>query len=219
MVHIVDGVLSLPVLAAGTALAAGGVALGLRRVEAEAVPRIALLSAAFFVASLVHIPVGPASAHLLLTGLIGLVLGWAAFPALLVGLILQAAFFGFGGLTVLGVNTLNMAVPAVLCGALFGALVRRSAAGAAALWGAAAGGLGVALTAVMVALSLALSGQAFVVAAQLILAAHLPVLAVEALLTGAAVGLLRRVRPEMLTRPESLARPEPAAARGEGSDG
>ncbi len=45
----------------------------------------------------------------------GLLLGWPAFPAILVGLFLQALLFQFGGLTVLGVNTFNVAVPAVLC--------------------------------------------------------------------------------------------------------
>ena len=45
---------------------------------------------AIFVASLVHVPVGPSSMHLVLNGLLGLLLGWAAFPAILVGLLLQA---------------------------------------------------------------------------------------------------------------------------------
>jgi cobalt/nickel transport system permease protein len=44
-----------------------------------------VLSATFFVASLIHVPVGPSSVHLIMSGLAGLVLGWTAFPALFVG--------------------------------------------------------------------------------------------------------------------------------------
>ena len=72
--------------------------------------------AAFFAGSLIAIPVGPSSVHLMLGGLIGLMLGTAAFPALFVALALQALLFGMGGLTTLGVNTLNMALPGVVLG-------------------------------------------------------------------------------------------------------
>ena len=117
--HISEGVLSGPVLITGAVLAAGGVAAGLRRMEPDRVPAVALLSSAFFVGSLIHVPVGPVSMHLVLNGLAGLVLGWMAFPALLVGLALQAVLFQFGGLTTLGINTLNMALPAVVVSYLF----------------------------------------------------------------------------------------------------
>ena len=95
--HVSEGVLAAPVLVSGTALTAGGVALGLKKMEATAVPAVALLSSAFFVASLIQVPVGPVSVHLVLNGLTGLILGGMAFPAILVGLALQAVFFQFGG--------------------------------------------------------------------------------------------------------------------------
>ena len=126
MAHIPDGVLSLPILAVGAAVTAAGCAYGLKRMEAERVPQVAVLSSVFFVASLVHFPVGPTSVHLILNGLTGIALGWAAFPAILVALLLQAVLFGFGGLVVLGVNAMSMAVPAVLCGLLFDAVRRRA---------------------------------------------------------------------------------------------
>ncbi|NJO54348.1 MAG: cobalt transporter CbiM, partial [Bacteroidales bacterium] len=112
--HIVDGALSVPVIVTGTALAVAGIGIGLRQMPTDRIPAAGVLSATFFVASLIHVPIGPSSVHLILNGLAGLVLGWAAFPALFVGLLLQAVFFGFGGLTVLGVNTLNIALPAVI---------------------------------------------------------------------------------------------------------
>ena len=49
----------------------------------------------------------------------GLVLGWAIFPTVLVGLILQVVFFSIAGPTVLGINTLIMALPGVICHYLF----------------------------------------------------------------------------------------------------
>lgn len=81
--HVADGALSVPVLAGATTLAGTGRAIGLRPLEPVDVPRVGMASALFFVASLVHVPVGVASAHLVLSGLMGLLLGWAAFPAFL----------------------------------------------------------------------------------------------------------------------------------------
>src|SRR5215470_13163727 len=104
-VHISDGVLAVPWLGGGFALAALLVVIGALYVRDEEIPRIALLTAAFFVASLLHIRVGPTSVHLLLNGLVGAVLGRRAPLAILVGLFLQVALIGHGGFLTLGVNT------------------------------------------------------------------------------------------------------------------
>jgi cobalt/nickel transport system permease protein len=194
MVHIVDGVLSAPILIGGVSIAVTGVAIGLRSIEPDRIPQVGLMSAAFFVASLVHVPLGPSSVHLLLNGLAGIVLGWAVVPAALIALLLQAVFFGYGGLTVLGVNVVVMALPALLCYYAFRSALGR---GAAFGWGAAAGAASVALTCVAVGLALALSGEEFIPAAKLVLVAHVPVMMVEAVVTGAVVALLQRVRPDV----------------------
>ncbi|HLO75643.1 MAG TPA: cobalt transporter CbiM [Magnetospirillum sp.] len=198
MAHIPDGVVAAPVLLAGAVVAAGGVALGLRALTPERIPRVAVLSAAFFVASLIHLPAGPASVHLILNGLMGAVLGAAAFPAIVVALLLQAVLFGFGGLMVLGVNVMNMGVPALLAGMVFRGLYRRNHPRRTALLGAACGGGAVVLTAVMVAASLGLSGREFLPAARLVMLTALPVVVVEAAFTAAALGLIARVKPELL---------------------
>ena len=198
--HIVDGALSNAVVLGGGIAAAGGIAMGLRSLDIDRIPTAGVLSASFFVASLIHVPIGPSSVHLILNGLAGLLLGWAAFPALFVGLLLQAVFFGFGGLTVLGINTLNIALPAVLARLIFGRLIGRGTPGQGALWGGLGGGFAIAGTTAMVALALALSGDAFLPAAKLVFFAHIPVMAIEALLTGFAVLLARRVKPELFTR-------------------
>lgn len=198
--HIVDGALSNAVVIGGGIAAAGGIAMGLRSLDIDRIPTAGVLSASFFVASLIHVPIGPSSVHLILNGLAGLLLGWAAFPALFVGLLLQAVFFGFGGLTVLGINTLNIALPAVLAWLIFGRLIGRGTPGQGALWGGLGGGFAIAGTTAMVALSLALSGDAFLPAAKLVFFAHIPVMVIEALLTGFAVLFARKVKPELFTR-------------------
>lgn len=111
--HVVDGAVSTSVLVGGAVLSIGGLAMGLRQVTLENLPRVGVLSAVFFVASLIHVPLGFSSIHLILNGLLGIILGWVAFPASFVALVLQAVFFGFGGVSVLGVNTFNIAAPAV----------------------------------------------------------------------------------------------------------
>ncbi len=196
--HIVDGALSGPVVIGGAVLAVAGIAQGLRHLPVEKIPAAGVLSATFFVASLVHVPIGLSSVHLILNGLAGLVLGWAAFPALFVGLLLQAVFFGFGGVTVLGVNTFDIAAPAVLVGIL----CRRGLAGppaVAAIWGAVGGALAIALTTLCVGVALTLSGEEFIPAARLVFLAHIPVMAVEGAITAAAVSLVRQVKPELFS--------------------
>lgn len=196
--HISEGVLAAQVLATGAALTAGGVALGLRKMETQEVPTVALLSAVFFVASLIQIPLGPASVHLVLTGLTGLLLGWMAFPAILIGLVLQAIFFQFGGLTSLGVNTFNMAFPAVLVFYLFSPLLKRTNRPLTFIVSALSGALAILLSGLLVGLSLVFTGEPFWEMAQLVVIAHVPVMVVEGLLTGFCVLFLQKVKPELL---------------------
>ena len=98
-VHISDGVLTTPWLAGGFALAWLMVWAGWWKLREDEIPRVALLTAAFFVASLIHIRVGPTSIHLLLTGLVGVLLGPRAALAIAVGLLLQVLLIQHGGTT------------------------------------------------------------------------------------------------------------------------
>jgi cobalt/nickel transport system permease protein len=198
-VHISEGVLSPGVLIAGAGLTTAGVAIGLKNLDHEEIPSIGILSAAFFVASLVHVPIGPSSAHLILNGLLGLVLGWKAFPAILIGLILQALLFQFGGITTLGVNTLNMALPAVMCYYLFGWCMRLSTKEVLfTITAFACGACAILISGVLVGFSLYLTGEAFLPVAKLVVAAHVPVMLIEGVLTAACALFLRRVKPELL---------------------
>ena len=195
--HISEGVLSGPVLISGAALAAVGTAIGLKKLDYDQIAKTGMLAAAFFVASLIHIPIGPSNAHLILNGLVGLLLGWAAFPAILVALTLQAAFFQFGGITTLGVNTLIMALPAVLCYLIFGRLVYKSSRTAAVV-AFACGFLSVLLSGLLVGLSLIFTEENFLEVSGIIIATHIPVMIIEGIVTAICVAFLRKVRPEML---------------------
>ena len=197
--HIAEGVLSPAVLWGGAVLALAGTAQGLRRLEYDRLVAVGILSAAFFVASLIHVPVGLASAHLVLNGLVGVLLGWAAFPSILVALLLQALLFQFGGITVLGVNTFTMGFAAVASWYVFRAVCRLCPGMGGVRAGAFMGGaLGVALAAVLTALALAFTDEGFWLAAQLLLLAHLPVMLAEGLITMFTVSFIMRVRPELL---------------------
>lgn len=200
--HISDGILSPEILAAGAILAAGGVALGLRKMDCEEVPKVAVLSASLFVASLIHIPLGPSSVHLVLCGLAGLLLGWMVFPALLVALSLQAILpppIQAGGLTTLGTNTLNMALPAISCFYLFRhGLRRNSNPRKVFITGFAAGALSDLFSIAMFALSLFTTGKGFLAVAITISIAHIPILILDGIITGSILVFLRRVRPEIL---------------------
>lgn len=185
-------------LVGGALASAALVGLALRRLDYAHLPQAAVLSSAFFVSSLISVPLGPSSVHLLLNGLMGLLLGWTAVPALLVALALQLIFFGHGGLSALGINTFNMVLPALVCALV---LRRRLAVAGhrAVFWiGFAAGGIGVSLTGALVALSLVLSDQAFMPAAQVLALTFVPLAVVESLITGTALSFLHRVDPGSL---------------------
>jgi cobalt/nickel transport system permease protein len=197
--HISEGVLSPAVLMGCAAATTAGVAIGLKKIDYEEIPAMGILSAAFFVASLVHVPIGPASVHLVLNGLVGFILGWKAFPVILVGLALQALLFQFGGITTLGVNTLNMAFPAVMCYYLFGRKTGLRAGKSTLVFAAFLAGFSAVFCAgILVGLSLYLTGEAFLPAAKLVVAAHLPVMVLEGILTSVCVLFLKKVRPEVL---------------------
>ncbi len=195
--HISEGVLSGSVHISGAALAAAGTGIGLKKLDYDQIAKAGMLSAAFFVASLIHVPIGPSNAHLILNGLVGILLGWAAFPAILVALILHGVFFQFGGITSLGVNTIIMALPAVFCYLVFGKLIHKGSRTAAAA-AFACGFLSVLISGVIVGLSLIFTEENFLKVSGIIIAAHIPVMLIEGIVTAACVAFLRKVRPEML---------------------
>ena len=195
--HISEGVLSGQVLLAGGAIAFAGTAIGLKKIDYDRIVHVAILSSAFFVASLIHVNVGPSSVHLILNGVVGLLLGWAAFPAILVALFLQSIFFQYGGITALGVNAVVMATPAIVCYYLFSPFLHK---GKKAVFTASflAGAVSVFLSCLLLGLALYLTEKSFLEVSILVITANLPVIVIEGFVTGFMVSFLQKVYPEIL---------------------
>ncbi|MBW1634734.1 MAG: cobalt transporter CbiM [Deltaproteobacteria bacterium] len=195
--HISEGILSPPVLIAGAAVAAAGTAIGLKKLNYDKVMGVSILTATFFVASLIHVPLGPGNVHLILGGLMGILLGWSCFPAILVALFLQTIFFQYGGLLVLGVNTTIMALPAVICFYLFRTWFKKDGK-KRKLAAFSCGFLSILISSLLVALALSLTDKGFIRAAELIVAAHIPIMFIEGIITMFTVSFLAKVQPEFL---------------------
>ncbi len=201
--HISEGYLSGPVLISGAALAAAGTSLGLKNLDYDRIAQAGMLASAFFVASLVHVPIGPTNAHLIMNGIVGLLLGWSAFPVIGVALLLQGIFFQFGGITTLGVNLIIMAGPAVAVYWIFGRWIGRPGwTGHLAAFGSGAGS--VALAAVVMAASLLFTDEQFLPVAGTTLVLHLPVMVIEGIVTAFCIGFLNKVKPELLPTGRNL---------------
>lgn len=104
--HISEGVLKPEILVPAGIITAGLTAYLLYKIKPNDIVRTACMSAVFFVGSFVHFPLGPSSLHLVLGGVVGAFSGRFAFLSILVALLFQGVFFGFGGLSTLGVNAL-----------------------------------------------------------------------------------------------------------------
>ncbi|GAB6100385.1 cobalt transporter CbiM [Halanaerocella petrolearia] len=197
--HISEGILSLPVLTSGAVVAVGGITTGLKRMSEEELPQVAIIAAALFISSLIRIPLGPTNIHLILNGIAGILLGWSSFPAFFIALLLQSILFQFGGLTTLGVNTIVMALPAIISYYLFKGLIKIKRD---RLWlGVSSflvGAIAVLLSSLLMAGILTLVGESFVAIAKLVIVSQLPLLIVEGIISSFTLLFLSRVRPNLL---------------------
>jgi cobalt/nickel transport system permease protein len=200
--HISDGVLPPSVAVGGVAVSLAIIAWSVRKTDPEDLPKVAVVTSAFFVASLIHVPIGPTSVHLLIPGLVGILLGIDAFISIALGLVLQSLLFQFGGITALGANAVMMGVPALVSGWVFHKLKGQTLARHVGA-GAFAGGLGVVLAVLILALLLLTGGEDFWGVARIAMYAHLPVLVIETAISAFAVSFLYKVAPNLLDNPFS----------------
>ena len=118
--HIPDGYLSPSTCAVLYAGVAPFWYVALRRVKREletrTIPLLALFSAFSFVIMMFNLPLpGGTTGHAVGMGMASIVLGpWVSILAISVALLIQAIFFGDGGITAFGANCFNMAVVASL---------------------------------------------------------------------------------------------------------
>ncbi len=200
--HISDGVLSAPVWMAGYAAAAGIIAASIKKIKVDNTPKVAVMTSAFFVASLIRVPLGPTSVHLILIGLVGIILGPAAFISIFVGLVLQAFLFQHGGITTIGINAIMMGTPALLAYKIFNLRNKFNFKRCEFIFGALAGGSAVFFATLILALALVTTGSEFVGVAKYVALAHLPVIIIEGIMTGFIASYLMKVKPEILGKKE-----------------
>jgi cobalt/nickel transport system permease protein len=202
--HVPDGFLSpqitLPAYAVSAPLWAWAARRHFGRASAESLPVIGSLTALAFVVQTIMIPVpGGTSTHLVGMTLLALLYHpLVAFVCESLVLLVQALFFGAGGITVLGVNALAMGLLGPLAGWLVWKALRRLNAKVAA-FAAAYVSMQVATLTVAVALGLqhALSARYFPVPLAVVLPAMMiPSLTAAGLAEGAftvfTLSLLRK---------------------------
>jgi cobalt/nickel transport system permease protein len=212
-VHIPDGLLPAQVCIAGYGITGLATWYSLRNINRKAnpsadMPKASLLTAAFFVASSIYVPVPPVSVHLVLNGLLGVILGYFSFPAILIGLCFQALIIGHGGLTTLGINAAMMGIPALVAYHLFQLrqglsqqLEPRVRIGVFAFIGGAVG-LGLAvilfLTLVITTLPTGFDVDTEQRAIMTLSIAHIPLALIEGSFTSVLALFLLKVKPELL---------------------
>ena len=185
----------------------------------QTVPLLAIFSAFSFTAMMFNIPVpGGTTAHAVGGTLAAIVLGpWAAVITVSVALVVQALFFGDGGITAIGANCFNMAVALPFVGyAAYSLLSTNSsplssrrliAAGVASYLGINTAGLLVGFELGIQPLFWSEGGQALYApyplqqAIPAMLLTHLTVAgAAEVIATVAALAYIQRAHPELLSR-------------------
>lgn len=199
--HISDGVLSAPVVVIGWVITLGLIIITfkLKMQESdilEEIPKFSVMTAAFFVASLIHLPMGPTSVHPIFNGLIGVVLGPLAYLSLAVGLTLQAFLFQHGGITTIGINTVLIGIPALMAYYTFKFGIHRGIT--EKILGAGCGVLAIIITTILLVITLITTGKEFLGVAQIAAAAHIPLMVIEGILTGTVVAYIAKVKPELL---------------------
>ncbi len=197
----------------------------------KSVPLIALFAALSFVIMMFNIPLpGGTTGHAVGSVIAAIVLGpWAASLAVSVALVIQAFFFGDGGILAIGANAFNMAIAMPFVGYFLYRLLSGQAAITSSrrvVAGAISGYVAINIAALLTAVELGLqpvlfrdaAGHALYfpyglqVSVPAMLIGHLTIAgAVEALATGLVLAWLQRSNPQLLEA--SGAGPSEAGAR------
>lgn len=196
--HISEGILAGPTIATGFAIAAVVAVVTMRNMDLEEIPKISVITALFFVASLIKVPIGVASIHLILNGVAGIVLGKRAFPAIMIGIIFQAIIFGHGGISVIGVNTTMMGTGALAAYGIWQLRHRFSFAKKEIVFAFLAGASATIISGTILALALLSTGQEFLTNASIIFTMHIPIMIIEGIIAAFVVNFLMKAKPEVL---------------------
>ena len=190
--HIADGIIAAEIAVAADAAAVGALYFFSKRTASEEIPKMGIMAAALFVASLIHFPLAGTSVHLGLFGLAGILLGWRSVPVVFIALLFQSLLFQHGGLLSLGINVLNMSA-----GAAAAYIIWRMRPVPEIARAFLAGFAGIIIPALLMAAEFELSGYGRGI--YYLMSVYAAVAAVEGILTVVIVGFFRKAEPELLT--------------------
>ena len=236
--HIPDGYLSPTTCALAYAAALPVWYVATRRLSkglnTRLVPLLSVVSAFSFVIMMFNLPLpGGTTGHATGMAIAAILLGpWGAVVAISVALFIQALFFGDGGLTAFGANSLNMAI----LGSFIAYGVYVLVAGASAVTSsrrlvaaALAGYVAINVSALAAAIEFGLQPMLFhdaagaplyapyplSIAVPAMMAGHLTIAGLaEMLMTAGIIAFLQKSNPQLLERHALASRHQPASARG-----
>lgn len=194
--HISDGILSAPVITTTSVISIILLLWSLKNLKNDAIALTASMTALFFIASFIHIPLGPTQVHLVLLGVIGILLGSRVFLAVFIALLLQATLLGYGGLSSLGANVIIMAVPAFLMFLFIRSGVHKYLNEKVVYF--FIGAIPVLFSTVILAAILAFSKEEYVYASYTIFLANIPAMIIEGLVTLFLINYLKKSIPWVL---------------------
>ncbi|MEX0762209.1 MAG: energy-coupling factor ABC transporter permease [Dehalococcoidia bacterium] len=205
--HAPDGFFSIPVAVAAWLISAAVIFVAIRmtgrQLNERLVPAMGVFAAFIFAAQMFNFPIaGGTSGHLVGGALAAIVLGpWAAVLVVTSVVVIQALMFQDGGLVVMGVNILNMAVLSSFGGYLLYVAARRLIPnewgilipGAVAAWAS------VEIAAIAAAVQLSLSGTSpLSIALPAMAGVHVLIGIGEALITVGALAVILASRKDLL---------------------
>lgn len=189
--HIADGIISTEIAIAADVISIGALYAFGKKTETDDIPKMGMMAAALFVASLIHFPAAGTSVHLGLFGLAGILLGLRSFPVVFVALLFQSLIFQHGGILSTGLNALNMGA-----GALAAYLLWRVSGIPEFVRAFTAGFFGIMVPALFMAVEFNMSGYGRGIF--YLLYVYVIVAAVEGLITLTIVKFFRRVESPIL---------------------
>jgi cobalt/nickel transport system permease protein len=196
--HLADGVLNVPTIVVTYAGAASLVAYSLQKIKEEEIPKISLMTGTFFAVSLFSFPIGPSCVHLLITGLLGVILGKRSPLAIFIGLLFQSIIFHHGGITALGANTVMLAIPALLSWQIYKRVKIKSPMKIGLLIGAVSTILVVVILVLILVTSQPLFAEGKASVVNFLILGHIPLVFIEAVITGSALQLIVKAKPDWL---------------------
>ncbi|MHA1594861.1 MAG: energy-coupling factor ABC transporter permease, partial [Candidatus Baldrarchaeia archaeon] len=179
--------------------------------EERHIPLFAVLTAAVFAAQMINWPVGPGgtTAHLVGGALLAIFLGpFGGLIAMTVILVIQAFFFGDGGITALGANVWNMGVVDCFVGYYLFKIISKSLGDTprAKTIGAFVGGwIGITLAAFFCGLQIGISTvfpYEISVSIPVMTLYHCLLGLIEGLITALVITYVLKVRPDLLELPK-----------------